>query len=160
MRSTGILSGILLAFLILTDLHAGDFKNFKVAVYCRAYEVDKMGDTGWLEPLWNDLSKQVHVDKVYLETHRDLLIVDEETMKSAIRFFRDRGIEVAGGITYTVNEMNNFETFCYSNPEHRQKVMEIAEYTARFFDEIILDDFFFTDCKCDLCIKAKGERSW
>ena len=160
MRSTGILSGILLAFLILTDLHAGDFKNFKVAVYCRAYEVDKMGDTGWLEPLWNDLSKQVHVDKVYLETHRDLLIVDEETMKSAIRFFRDRGVEVAGGITYTVNEMNNFETFCYSNPEHRQKVMEIAEYTARFFDEIILDDFFFTDCKCDLCIKAKGERSW
>lgn len=160
MRSTGILFCILLAFLTLTDLQAGDFKNFKVAVYCRAYEVDKMGDLTWLEPLWNDLSRQVHVDKIYLETHRDLLIVDEQTLKTAIRFFSDRGIEVAGGITYTVNEMNNFETFCYSNPEHRQKVKEIAEYTARFFNEIILDDFFFTDCKCDLCIEAKGERSW
>jgi hypothetical protein len=30
----------------------------------------------------------------------------------------------------------------------------------RHFDEIILDDFFFTDCKCDLCIKAKGNLSW
>jgi len=160
MRSTGTLLGILLAILTFADLQAGDFKNFKVAVYCRAYEVDRMGDSGWLEPLWNDLSRQVHVDKIYLETHRDLLVVDEETLKKAIRFFKERGVEVAGGITYTVSEMNDFETFCYSNPEHRQKVKEIAEYTARFFNEIILDDFFFTDCKCDLCIEAKGERSW
>jgi len=139
---------------------AGDFKNFKVAIYCRAYEVEKMADLDWLEPLWNDLSQQVHVDKIYLETHRDLLIVDEATLEKAIKFFRERGMEVAGGITYTVNEMNNFETFCYSNPEHRQKVQEIAAYTARFFDEFILDDFFFTSCKCDLCIEAKKDQSW
>jgi hypothetical protein len=151
---------ILLVMLSSSTLWSGDYRNFKVAVYCRAYEVDKMGDLEWLEPLWNDLERQVHVDKIYLETHRDLLIVDEETLQKAIKFFRDRGIEVAGGITYTVNERNNFETFCYSNPEHRQKVKEIAEYTARFFDEIILDDFFFTSCKCDLCIEAKKERSW
>jgi hypothetical protein len=160
MKSPVLLLIFLLSFLTLPGLQAGDFKNFKVAVYCRAYEVDKMGDLEWLEPLWDDLARQVHVDKIYLETHRDLLIVDEETLETAIRFFRERGIEVAGGITYTVNEMNNFETFCYSNPEHRQKVKEIAEYTARFFNEIILDDFFFTSCKCDLCIEAKKDRSW
>ncbi|HBY50947.1 MAG TPA: hypothetical protein DEH15_00560 [Marinilabiliales bacterium] len=34
------------------------------------------------------------------------------------------------------------------------------EYTAKHFDELILDDFFFTSCKCDLCIKAKGTKSW
>jgi hypothetical protein len=28
------------------------------------------------------------------------------------------------------------------------------------FDEFILDDFFFTNCKCELCIAAKGDRSW
>lgn len=141
-------------------LRAGDYKNFKVAVYCRAYEVEKMADLEWLEPLWNDLARQVHVDRIYLETHRDLLIVKEETLRKAISFFEERGIEVGGGITYTVNEMNNFETFCYSNPEHRQQVKEIAEYTARFFDEFILDDFFFTSCKCDLCIEAKKDQSW
>lgn len=138
----------------------GNFRNFNVAVYCRAYEVEKMADMEWLEPLWEDLSREVHVDKIYLETHRDLLIVEEETLRKAIKFFKDKGLEVAGGITYTVNESNNFETFCYSNPEHRKKVEEIAAYTARFFDEIILDDFFFTSCKCDLCIEAKKDKSW
>jgi hypothetical protein len=160
MKSERLYTILLLALVTSSALWAGEFKNFKVAVYCRAYEVDKMGDREWLEPLWNDLARQVHVDKIYLETHRDLLIVNEATLEKAIQFFKERGVEVAGGITYTVNEMNNFETFCYSNPEHRQKVKEIAEYTARFFDEIILDDFFFTSCKCDLCIEAKKERSW
>ena len=100
------------------------------------------------------------MDRIYLETHRDLLIVDRETMETAIAFFESRGVEVGGGITYTIDESNNFETFCYSNPEHRQKVREIAEYTAGYFDEFILDDFFFTSCKCDLCIEAKGDKSW
>ena len=136
------------------------YSNFKTAVYCRAYEVEKMGDLGWLTPVWDTLSKQVHVDKIYLETHRDLLVVDDQTLETAIRFFRERGVEVGGGITYTIDESNNFETFCYTNPEHRKKVQEIAEHTARHFDEFILDDFFFTSCKCDLCIAAKGTRSW
>ncbi|HER08996.1 MAG TPA: hypothetical protein ENO20_08820 [Bacteroides sp.] len=142
------------------DVWAQGYQNFKVAVYCRAYEVEKMNDPGWLTTVWDGITRQVHVDKVYLETHRDLLMVDEETLQAAIDFFTGRGIEVAGGITYTVNESNYFETFCYTNPGHRDKVKQIATYTARFFDEFILDDFFFTSCKCDLCIAAKKEMSW
>jgi len=154
-----ILTLVLIA-LTAKQSFAEGYENFKVAVYCRAYEVEKMSDLNWLETVWDELSKQVHVDKVYLETHRDLLMVDEKTLEAAIDFFRDRGIEVAGGITYTIDESNNFETFCYANPDHRAKVKEIAAYTARFFDEVILDDFFFTNCKCDLCIEAKKEMSW
>jgi len=136
------------------------YKNFTVSVYTRAYEVRDMADQKKLEESWNLISQQVKIDKIYLETHRDQLIVDEKTLESVIRFFKSRGLKVAGGITYTIDESNNFETFCYSNPEHRKKVKEIAEYTAKHFDEFILDDFFFTSCKCDLCIKAKGDMSW
>jgi len=136
------------------------YRNFKVAVYARAYEVRQMDDLKWLEPIWNTISNQVHVDKIYLETHRDQIIVNEKTIEKAKAFFNSRGIKTAGGITLTVSEMNRFETYCYSNPEHRKKVKEIVELTARHFDEIILDDFFFTDCKCELCIKAKGDQSW
>lgn len=136
------------------------YKNFTVSVYTRAYEVRDMADQKKLSETWELISQQVKVDKIYLETHRDQLIVDEKTLESAIRFFRSKGLKVAGGITYTIDESNNFETYCYSNPEHRKKVREIAEYTARHFDEFILDDFFFTSCKCDLCIKEKGDRSW
>jgi hypothetical protein len=78
----------------------------------------------------------------------------------AKKFFRDRNVEVAGGITYTISEPNRFQTFCYSDPNDRKKVKEIAEYTAKNFNEVILDDFFFTNCKDDGAIKDKGTRSW
>ncbi|MBN2028655.1 hypothetical protein JW824_00265 [bacterium] len=157
-----ICSWTVLVFMILrVNSHSAErYQNFETAIYCRAYEVQQMADLNWLKERFDLMQKHVKVSKVYLETHRDLLIVEEETLNKAIRFFNDRGIETQGGITYTVNERNRFETFCYSNPEHRQKVKEIAEYTARFFDEIILDDFFFTNCKCELCIEAKGDKSW
>jgi hypothetical protein len=139
---------------------ADNYKNFKVAVYATARDVNQMGDANWLEARWNEISRQVKVDKIYLETHRDVLLIDKETIAKARKFFEDRGVEVAGGITYTIMESNRFKTFCYTNPEQRRRVKETAEYTARLFDEVILDDFFFTNCKCELCIKAKGNKSW
>ena len=42
----------------------------------------------------------------------------------------------------------------------RERIKEISEYTAGLFDEIILDDFFFTNCTCEDCIEAKGNRSF
>lgn len=154
------LSFVLLLIVISFQMNAQGYKNFKVAIYCRAYEVEKMSDLNWLTSAWDEITKGVHVDKIYLETHRDLLIVDDNTLGTAIKFFKERGVKVGGGITYTIDESNNFQTFCYTKPEDRQKVKEIAEYTAKHFDEFILDDFFFTSCKCDECIKAKGDKSW
>ncbi len=161
MKLKNIFLSLLILIMAIPVSLAGDhYKNFKVAVYSRSYETAKMGDLNYLEPIWDEISQQLKVDKIYLETHRDLLIVDETTLLKAKKFFEDRGIETAGGITLTVNESNNFETFCYTNPEHRKKVKEIVEFTAKHFDELILDDFFFTNCKCELCIKAKGTKSW
>lgn len=139
---------------------AGSYRNFLVSVYARVYEVRQMADAQWLESRWNQISSQVQVDKIYLETHRDMIVADRETLLKTKRFFAERGVRTAGGITITVNERNRFETYCYSNPEHRKKLKEVVEYTAGLFDEIILDDFFFTNCKCERCIRAKGSRSW
>src|SRR5215510_8961267 len=141
------------------------YENFRVAVYCRAQEVQKMADPAWLEASWQAVSREVHVDKVYIETHRDRILVDDATLEAAKKFFESKGVAVAGGITFTVSEPNRFETFSYSNPEHRKAVQQIAEHTARHFDEFILDDFFFTSTKSDFDVKAlqkmeKGTRSW
>ena len=152
---------IFLLLFTCTAAFSQQYKNFKVSVYCRAYEVDKMGDTtGYLKPIWNEITRQLKVDKVYLETHRDLLIVNQKTLDIAKKFFKDRGVEIAGGITFTINERNRFQTFCYSDPADRKRAKEIVEFTARNFNEIILDDFFFTNCKDDGAIKDKGTRSW
>lgn len=152
-------TGWLLVALLVPGL-AQAYEHFRVAVYCRAYEVKEMADPAWLERRWRELSEQVHVDKIYLETHRDLLVVDSATLEAAKAFFAARGIETAGGITYTIDESNRFETFSYANPEHRRKVQEIIEHTARHFDEVILDDFFFTSTKSAHDLAAKGSRSW
>ena len=161
MKPTKLTLFIVFLFFFHTSLFSqGKYQNFKVSVYTRAYEVQKMADPHWLDSTWQVISSQLSVDKIYLETHRDLLIVDQETLTKAKQFFNERGIETAGGITYTIDESNQFETFCYSNPDHRKKAQEIIEFSAKNFDEVILDDFFFTSCKCDLCVKAKGTQSW
>lgn len=151
--------GLMICFSL--TIFSQQYKNFKVSVYSRAYETQKMGDTaGYLKPIWDEITRQLKVDKIYLETHRDLLIVDQKTLDIAKKFFRDRNIEIAGGITYTISEPNRFQTFCYSDPNDRKKIKEIAEYTAKNFNEVILDDFFFTNCKDDGAIKDKGTKSW
>src|SRR5215471_13505435 len=139
---------------------AGHYRNFVVAVYSRVYEVLPMKDPAWLAARWKVIASQVRVDKIYLETQRDQVIAEDETIAVARRFFEGEGVRVAGGITLTVNEANRFETFCYTNPVHRRQVEEIAAYTAARFDEVILDDFVFTNCKCERCIEAKGGRTW
>jgi hypothetical protein len=123
---------------------ASAYENLQVAVYTRAQEVAKMSDPAWLEREWQRIGSAVHVDKVYLEVHRDGIVPDDATLTAAKAFVAARGIRTAAGITYTINEANRFETFSFSNPEHRKRAQTIAETAARHFDEVILDDFFFT----------------
>jgi hypothetical protein len=149
------------ALTISAALASGNnYKNFDVAIYSRVYETKQMKDPAWLESHWEAISRNMKVDKIYLETHRDMVVVDQETLDQAKKFFIGKGVKVSGGITATINERNMFETYCYSDPVLRQKLKEVVEFTARNFDEIILDDFFFTDCKSDGEIQAKGDRSW
>jgi hypothetical protein len=139
---------------------AEGYEHFHAAVYVRAQEVHGMTDLDELRGRFELMRKHLKLSKVYVETHRDKLLVESETVERVKRFFEEQGLEVAGGITLTVNERNRFATFCYSDPEHRRWVQQVVEHTARHFDEIILDDFFFTSCKSEVEIEAKGERSW
>jgi hypothetical protein len=146
--------------LLLGSALCGKYNSFKVAIYTRAQDVVKLGNQSYLDETWKLISDQLTIDKIYLETHRDRVIVEDDVIERVKRFFTDKGIEVAGGITFTINESNNFETFCFSNPEHRQAAKELAELTARHYDSFILDDFFFTSCKSDIEIAAKGSKTW
>ena len=76
-----------MALMMVTPVGA-KHKNFKVSVYVRAAEVQKMKDQKWLDESWATISSQLDVDKIYLETHRDLLIVDDATIEKAKKFFQ------------------------------------------------------------------------
>lgn len=157
MKSTLLAVALLL---IPAAMHAGKFQHFKVSTYIRAQDVARMDDDKFLKSTWETVSTQVDLDKIYLETHRDAFIVPEKTLNKVKKFFLSKGLEVGGGITFTRSEPTDFETYSYAREEERQLVKKISEYTARFFDDIILDDFFFIDLKNDDEIRAKGSKSW
>ena len=109
MRRSLVLSLCCLASLA----EAASYRNFRVAVYARAYEVVQMKDPAWLEARWATITTGLKVDKIYLETHRDGVIPDQQTLDGAKAFFKSKGVETAGGIATVVNERNLFETFVY-----------------------------------------------
>ncbi|MBQ2526487.1 MAG: hypothetical protein II542_06550, partial [Bacteroidales bacterium] len=148
------------ALTLALQVSAGNYKNFKVSSYIRAQDVMRMSDRKFLEDTWERVSSQVALDKIYIETHRDAMTVDEKVLEDVKSFFLGKGLEVGGGITYTISEPKDFETYSYARPEDRKEVQRIAEFTAAHFDDFILDDFFFIDIKNDDEIAAKGDKSW
>ncbi|MGO9204382.1 MAG: hypothetical protein ACLQM8_28005, partial [Limisphaerales bacterium] len=140
---------------------AGGYTNLSIAVYFRYQEVHSIpAGLDRFSNQWANVEKQVRVDKVYLETTRNAQLATEADVTTMKKFFNDRGIKTSAGLGLTANEPNGFQSYCYSTPADREKVKAMTEFTARHFDEIILDDFFFSNCKCDRCIAAKGDRSW
>jgi hypothetical protein len=148
-------------FLVATCAFAGgnNYKNFDVATYATVRDVVLMKDPVYLESRWTGMSKYVKFDKIYLETSRDLIVADQASLDAGKSFFHSKGLKVSGGITWTVDEHNGV-TYCYSDPKQMQKAKEIIQFTAKNFDEILFDDWGFTNCKTDDAIAAKGSQSW
>ena len=142
------------------------YKNFKTVTYCVAGWVNHITEEE-LRAQADFLQKYVGIDKIYLETYRDEF-AKKEQLDMFKRVMKDYGIEVSGGITTVTPDLNEndkkrqrlFNTFCYCNEPMRARLKEVSEYTASQFDEFIIDDFFFTQCQCEDCIREKGKRSW
>ena len=145
----------------------GCYKNFRTVVYIPAEVAAKFTQ----ESLAGDLAflqKYIGLDKVYLETHRNSIDVEDAQLAMIKDYLESRGVTVSGGITTTINDFEGaeagkqrlFGTFCYTDPAMRARLKEISERTAGIFDEIILDDFYFTNCTCERCIREKGDRDW
>jgi len=144
----------------LPGVMARNYQNFDVAVYLPVGVVRHLADPAVREREWAAISRQVKVDKVYIESERDRVMADESTLEELKQFFTAHGVQVAGGITFSDNNSGQFRSFCYTDPADRAFVRHVAELTARHFDEIILDDFFFVTTKYDSDIAAKGGRTW
>ncbi len=135
-------------------------KNFKVAVYIPVNIVERMSNRQYLESTWKQISAGVKVNKVYIETYRSREMASGRLIESVKKFFLDRGVEVAGGIAYSDLSPGQFRSFVYTNAADRAYVEHVAEFTAKHFNEIILDDFFFDNTKEPSDIAAKGNQSW
>jgi hypothetical protein len=143
--------------------------NFRVAIYIPVAIVERMKDPAYLEKSWDEISSQVKVDKVYIESYRSGVTADDALLEAVKSFFVAHGVKVAGGIAFAAGgdtagsetiEAGQFVSFSYTDPKSRAYVKNVSELTARHFDEIILDDFFFNNTKRDSDIAGKGTSSW
>ena len=141
-----------------------DYRNFSIASYMYAYYAAEASDDEIRQGMERYLAC-LPLTKVYVENHRATTDVPPERLKQIRGILEGYGVRVSGGITSTVlvndiQKPNYFDTFCYTDPAHREEYLRIVREAAEAFDEIILDDFFFTSCRCEMCITAKGNKSW
>jgi hypothetical protein len=107
--------------------------------------------------------KKTGVTNVFIETFRGNYTVERKLLENAKAKFEAEGFEVSGCVTTTKigKSSKGWDGIsCYTNKGTQNQLQEIFEYTASLFDEIMIDDFLFTDCQCEECRQARGDKSW
>lgn len=103
------------------------------------------------------------LNKVYVESFRGGLFIEQELLEAVRDRFLAEGFLVHGCVTPTglPKVSNNWaDGGCYSYPATQELMKQIFRRTAAVFDTVMIDDFLFTDCTCEDCDKARGERSF
>jgi hypothetical protein len=103
------------------------------------------------------------ITKIYIESFRDGYQADKASLTSARDFFRQAGLTVSGAVATTGigKPSSGWQTaVCYTHQQNQERLEQIFRSTAALFAEIMIDDFFFTDCECSECAAAKGTMSW
>lgn len=106
--------------------------------------------------------RKTGVTKVYIETFRDGYLAPHVHLEEAKARFTAAGFDVAGCVTTTAvgKQSTGWNIIsCYTDPPTQDRLREIFEYTAARFDEIMIDDFWFTDCQCSECDAARQSRT-
>jgi hypothetical protein len=136
-------------------------RNFGVAIYVTVYDTQKLADPAIFARDFARVSSQVGFDKVYIEGYRDHVFATDAQIAAVKAAFEAKGVETAGGVTLAKGGSGGqFGSFDYADPADRAECDAAVRLTARHFDTIILDDFFFFNRKSDADIAAKGKRSW
>lgn len=138
------------------------YRNFQFSVFLTVGCVNKMfGLRGDPEAEFAYYAKHIKFEKVYLECFRGEP-TPLPTLLQAKEFFEARGIKTATGIMPCHSKLfdSSARMLCFTNPEVRKLFSEYIASMAAYFDEIMIDDSLATDCTCDCCRAAKGNRSW
>ncbi|MDZ7608102.1 MAG: hypothetical protein U5K79_21555 [Cyclobacteriaceae bacterium] len=83
-------------------------------------------------------------------------IVDDKTLQSAKKFFQSKGLEVAGGITYTIDESNYFQTIVTPGTSIAKKRRKLLKWQQ----ELRRGNLDIFSPIANQIGKAKGDKSW
>ena len=102
--------------------------------------------------------KATAVTHAFVETFRDGYQADRATLQRAKERFLAAGLDVSGCITPTQvgKPSTGWKAIsCYTDAPTQERLQAVFEYAAGLFDEIMIDDFWFTDCACKDCDAAR-----
>jgi hypothetical protein len=105
-----------------------------------------------------DWCQRTAVTKVFIESFRDGYQAERSTLQHAKERFLAAGFQVSGCVTPTqVGKKSTRWNIiaCYTDLPTQDRIQAIFEFTASLFDEIMIDDFWFTDCACTECDAAR-----
>lgn len=132
------------------------------AIYCQVKDLLAITDPADFQDRFSVLQRQYPLNKIYLELYRHGQTLETGYFESLAAFFRREGLKIAVGLTTDEPENNQggFDTLCYTDKESRDILGQAVRTAATLADELLIDDFLFTNCRCPRCISAKGELSW
>jgi hypothetical protein len=110
--------------------------------------------------------KEHGVTKAHMEAFGGGVYADKSILTAAISRFRTEGFIVQGGIKTLNFGRQGFtnqpfiQSPCYTVKDTQDELQHMFEYAASFFDQVIIDDLYFTDCECAECITARGDQAW
>ena len=160
-RQPSVLLSIILFGTLLFDpleLQAVDWSTLFTAQDVRDHLSTEKGRAEAL-----DFCRKLGISKVYVEAFRDGYQPEAQALERARDFFRQAGLRVSGCVTTTgIGKPSSGwnVAVCYTNHKNQERLESIFRFAAGIFDEIMIDDFFFTDCQCSECAGAKGSMSW
>ena len=135
---------------------------FSTIITAQSVERDLSSEDGLRDAL--DWCRRTGVTKVYIESFRDGLWAKREILVRARSRFQEAGIAASGCVTTTrmaKSSEGGWAMFpCFTNAATQQQLQDVFEFTAPLFDEIMIDDFYCTECECAECQAARGDRSW
>jgi hypothetical protein len=139
------------------------YRNFNSAIYIPIEDMRHLAaDPKFMQESFNVVHGSIGFSKVWLETYRWNQEISEADLRKVKQFFESKGIRTSGGIMAIPGGPvgDGLRSFCWSNPADREHFRKVVAFTAGLFDELIFDDMFIYNCRCDLCQRAKGDRSW
>lgn len=106
-----------------------------------------------------DWCRRTAVTKAYIESFRSGVEADRDILTRTMDCFERAGIKTAGCVTPTIvgKPSTGWRELisCYTDLPTQAKVRGIFERAASTADEIMIDDFWFTDCVCPQCNEAR-----
>lgn len=138
------------------------YRNFNVAIYCPVGDINRIKSIDEFDAMFNKTFANVKVGRVYLEDFRGFETCEKSHLIEIKKYFENRGIDTAGGITTCAGNKPEFgfASLCYSDESNQQMLLDAVKMNAEIFDEFIFDDFYFLNCRCEKCVEKKGKMSW